>query len=128
MALTEIRTNRSIDTDPPPERRSHSRYAVDDSANIILFKIASRLPGRIVDLSLGGCRVRCHHRFPVGIYTRVETEFRVDGITFRLGGVVQVIHDSHTVGIRFIDMSHRKREHIEQLIKEMQELRTQDAR
>jgi c-di-GMP-binding flagellar brake protein YcgR len=107
------------------ERRSHSRHAVNDSATIILFKIVSRLAGRIVDLSLGGCRIHCHERFPVGIYTAVEIEFKVDGISFRLGGVVQVIHDRRTVGIRFLDMSHRKREHLEQLIREIQEWRSQ---
>jgi hypothetical protein len=97
MTVTESRLK--------PERRNHSRHSVDDSAAIILFKIASRLAGRIIDLSLSGCRIQCHNRFPVGIYTPVEAEFRVDGISFRLGGVVQVIHDRRTVGIRFLDMS-----------------------
>jgi c-di-GMP-binding flagellar brake protein YcgR len=123
---TETRPEPSLAVSPPrPERRSNFRHAVDDSANIILIKIASRLAGRIIDLSLGGCRIRCHERFPVGIYTAVEAEFRVDGISFRLGGVVQAIHDRHTLGIRFLDMSTRKREHLEQLIKEIQESRAQ---
>ena len=117
---TAVRLSQIANLDEP-ERRSHSRHPVDDSATIIFFKIASRLAGRIIDLSLGGCRIRCHERFPVGIYTRVEAEFRVDGISFRLGGVVQVIHDRHTVGIRFLDLSPRKRGHLEQLIKELQE-------
>jgi c-di-GMP-binding flagellar brake protein YcgR len=109
-----------IETRSKPERRNHSRHSVDDSAAVILFKIASRLAGRIIDLSLGGCRIRCHERFPVGIYTPVEAEFQLDGISFRLGGVVQAIHDSHTVGLRFLDMSPRKREHLEKLIEELQ--------
>jgi c-di-GMP-binding flagellar brake protein YcgR len=122
MTDTETRPKPSLATSPPrPERRSNFRHAVDDSATIILFKIASHLPGRIVDLSLGGCRIRCHERFPVGIYTAIEAEFRVDGISFRLGGVVQAIHDRHTVGIRFLDMSHRKREHLERLINELRQ-------
>lgn len=107
------------------DRREASREEVDTTAMIFLVKIASRLRGRILDLSLSGCRIRTDERFPVGIYTRVETEFRLEGLPFRLGGVVQVIHDKHTVGIRFLDMSRRKREQVEQLIEDIREVRGQ---
>jgi hypothetical protein len=66
-----------------------------------------------------GCLIRSDERFPVGIYTRVETEFRLEGLPFRLGGVIQSIRDPHNVGIRFLDMSPRKREQVEQLIAEI---------
>lgn len=115
---------------PPPkagrrERRAQSRHGVDTSAVIYLIKIGSALAGRIVDLSLSGCRIRTNERFPVGIYTRVETEFRLEGLPFRLGGVIQAVHDRdrHNVGIRFLDMSSRKREQVEQLIEELEETR-----
>ncbi len=106
---------------PPPERRLHARHTVDDTAIIFLVNVGSHLAGRIIDLSLGGCRIHCDERFPVGIYTRVETEFRIEGLSFRLGGVVQAIHDRCSVGIRFLDMSPRKREQLEQLIQEIEE-------
>jgi hypothetical protein len=61
----------------------------------------------------------------VGIYTRVETEFRLEGLPFRLGGVVQAIHDRRTVGIRFLDMSSRKREQVTQLIEDIREMKEQ---
>lgn len=105
---------------PPRERRSKQRHSVDETATIVLINVGSRLRGRILDLSLGGCRIRCEARFPVGIYTRVETEFRLEGLPFRLAGVVQAIHDRHTVGIRFLDMSSRKREQVESMILELQ--------
>lgn len=108
------------------ERRGESREAVDTSAIIFLVNVASRLSGRILDLSVGGCRIRTDERFPVGIYTRVETEFRLEGLPFRLGGVTQAIHDRNTVGIRFLDMSSRKREQVEQLIAEIEEMRAGD--
>jgi hypothetical protein len=111
---------------PPPERRNHSRQKVDNSAIVILVKIGSRLEGRILDISLGGCRIQCAHRFPVGIYTRVEVEFRIEGIGFRLGGVVQAIHDRQSIGIRFLDTSQRKHEQLAQLIAEIQVLREQE--
>jgi c-di-GMP-binding flagellar brake protein YcgR len=96
---------------------------VDTLATIFLVKIGSTLRGRIVDLSLSGCRIRTDDRFPVGIYTRVEVEFRLEGLPFRLGGVIQAIHDRNTVGIRFLDLSERKREQVLGLIGEIEQLR-----
>jgi hypothetical protein len=103
------------------ERRWESRQEVDTSAEILLVNVGSRLRGRILDLSVGGCRIHTDDRFPVGIYTRVETEFRLDGLSFRLGGVVQHIHDRKTVGIRFLDLSERKRQQVRDLIAEIAE-------
>jgi hypothetical protein len=39
--------------------------------------------------------------------------------------VVQAIHDKHTVGIRFLDISSRKREQVKQLIEDIREMREQ---
>ena len=111
------------------ERRHQSRHEVDASAAILLINVGSLLHGRIVDLSLSGCRIRTEERFPVGIYTRVETEFRIGGLPFRLGGVIQAVHDRdrRNVGIRFLDVSARKREQVEQLIEEIEEMRSRQA-
>jgi c-di-GMP-binding flagellar brake protein YcgR len=105
------------------ERRTQSRHEVNTSATILLVNVASRIPGRILNLSLGGCSIRTEERFPVGIYTRVETEFHIEGLPFRLGGVVQAIKERQNVGIRFLDMSQRKREQVEHLIAEIAESR-----
>jgi hypothetical protein len=105
------------------ERRRDSRQEVDNSAQILLVNIGSRLRGRIVDLSLGGCCIRTDDRFPVGIYTRVEAEFHLEGLPFRLGGVVQRVFDRKTVGIRFLDLSERKRRQVLDLIAEIAESR-----
>ena len=111
------------------ERRQQSRHEVDTSAAILLINVGSLLQGRIVDLSLSGCRIRTEEKFPVGIYTRVETEFRLGGLAFRLGGVIQAVHDRdrHNVGIRFLDVSARKLEQVEQLIEEIEEMRAGKA-
>lgn len=103
------------------DRRVQSRFDVDTSALIYLINVGSRLQGRIVDLSASGCRIRTNERFPVGIYTRVETEFHLEGLPLRVGGVIQAIHDRQNVGIRFLDMSDRKRTQVEQLIVEIEE-------
>jgi c-di-GMP-binding flagellar brake protein YcgR len=103
------------------ERRLQAREGIYAQATIHLINAGSRLTGNILDLSTGGCRIHTEERFPVGIYTRVEVEFSLTGMPFRLGGVVQVIHDRQTVGIRFLEMSERRREQIVQLIEEMRE-------
>jgi c-di-GMP-binding flagellar brake protein YcgR len=105
------------------DRRAHSRYGVYASAVVYLVKIGSSIQGRVLDLSLSGCRIRTKGRMTVGIYRQVEVEFRLDGLPFRLGGVLQAIHDRSTVGIRFIDMSNRKRDQLEQLILDIEEKR-----
>ena len=123
-----VASSQAPDMEPPKpvklERRAQSRHEVDTSAAIYLIKIGSKIGGRIVDLSLGGCRIRAHERFPVGIYTRVEAEFRLEGLPFRLAGVIQAVHDQERlhVGIRFLNVSDRKREQVEQLIAEIEEM------
>jgi c-di-GMP-binding flagellar brake protein YcgR len=115
---------------PPPvkqERRSQFRHQVDTSVKIFLVRGGGTLSGRIVDLSLNGCRIRTDERFPLGIYTRVETEFRLEGLPFRLGGVVQAIHGPFAVGVRFLDLSDRKREQVAALIEEIDQMHTAQA-
>ena len=104
------------------DRRGQERHELDTFAKILLIKIGCELRGRILDLSLSGCRIRTDERFPVGVYTRVETEFCMDGLTFRLGGVIQAIHDRNVVGIRFLDLSERKRQQVAELICEIQQI------
>lgn len=104
------------------ERRGSRRCDVDTSAIIHLIKVGSKLPGQILDLSHGGCRLRTTERFSVGIYTRVEVEFRLQGLPVLLGGVIQAVHDRNHIGIRFLDVSPRKRVQLTELIEEIQEL------
>jgi c-di-GMP-binding flagellar brake protein YcgR len=103
------------------DRRATHRCGVDTSAVIDLVNVGSKLKGHILDLSVGGCRIKTVEKFPVGIYTRIETEFQLHGLPFRLGGVIQAIHDPKTVGIRFLDMSQRKKEQVAELVAELEE-------
>lgn len=132
-AATRLEPAKTFDAPPaepaalrlvPRERRAQQRHTVDTTVVIHMVRAGAHLQGRILDLSTGGCRIRTAEPFPVGIYTRVETDFHVAGLPFRLAGVVQAIHDRgrFLVGIRFLDMSPRKREQLEQLIAELAEL------
>ncbi len=109
------------------DRREALRHPVDSTASIFLVDVGSRVHGRIVDVSLGGCRIRSEKRFPVGIYRRVEVEFTLDGLPFRLPGVVQSLHDPFTVGIRLLGLSERKREQLTALIEELEEARIAES-
>lgn len=111
----------------PRDRRVQARHEVDTTAIILLVNVASQLRGRIVDLSVSGCRIRSDERFPVGIYTRIEVEFYLQGLPFRLGGVIQAIHGRDTVGIRFLDLSDRKRKQVLDLIDEIEQMRAETA-
>ena len=101
-------------------RRFEPRHDVETTAVIRLVNLAADVQGRILDLSPGGCHIRTDRRFPVGIFRRVEVEFRIEGLPFRLGGVTQAIYDPFNVGIRFLDLSDRKREQLLQLIAEIE--------
>ena len=107
------------------ERRFSPRHVVDTGATILFIDVRAQVSGRILDISMSGCRIRTWERFQVGIYRRVEAEFKVDGLPFRLAGVVQAIHDKFTVGIRFLDMSDRKRDQLAQLMEEIDEMVTE---
>jgi hypothetical protein len=104
------------------ERRAAERHSVDATAVICLVNLGIRLPGRIQNLSPGGCRIRTNERFSVGIYVRVEVDFHLEGMPFRLPGVIQAIIDKHTIGVRFLDLSERKREQLRLLIEELREI------
>lgn len=122
------RDSESLSDSPRQLRRCEHRYALDHRATIHLLSLASRVAGQIVDISLGGCHIRTDHRFPLGIFRRVEAEFCVDGLPFRLGGVTQAIYDPFNVGIRFLDVSERKRVQLLQLIAEIEEQNARVAR
>ena len=108
---------------PGRDRRAQARHSVDTHATVFFIDVRAQITGRILDLSMSGCRIRTDTRFPVGIYRRVEAEFKLDGLPFRLGGVVQSLHDKFTVGLRFLDLSARKRDQLAQLMEEIDEMR-----
>lgn len=106
---------------PHLKRRAHPRFPVDTHATLYLVDVGARLPGRILNLSLGGCLIRTENRFPTGVFRRVEVEFSIQRMPFRLAGVTQGVYDRCRVGIRFLDMSERKRENLAGLLREIEQ-------
>ena len=103
------------------ERREHDRHEIDSIARVLFLSIHSRVTGKVLDLSLGGCRIRAQQEIPVGAYRRVEVEFMVDGLPLLLPGVTTSLHDKFTIGIRFVEMTDRKRNQLQTVIDEISE-------
>lgn len=122
-ASSEMQDSRPQDAQPlkTRERRSHDRHTVDTSVKLLLIKAAITMTGRIANLSMGGCRICTDERFSVGIFVRVEAEFYLHGLPFRIAGVSQAIQDKNTIGIRFLNMSERCRAQLVELIAEIEE-------
>lgn len=103
------------------ERRACPRQKVNAEAVLHLIRSGQCLPGCLLDLSRAGCRIRCRQPFALGIYTRLEIEFLLEGQPLRLVGVVEWVQDpgKREIGIRFLDLSERKRQLIEDLTEDM---------
>ena len=102
-----------------PERRSLPRFAVDEDATLVMVSAGATISGRMFEISLDGCRVRTAGRHPVAAPALIEIIFKVNGIAFRLGGVIEWIEHEQVVGIRFGAMALRRRETLEDLLAEL---------
>jgi hypothetical protein len=86
-----------------------------------LLRDNTQFDGAIAGLSLEGCRFRTAEPFGVGVHIRVEVEFQICGLPFRLAGVIEDVPEKHIVVIRFLEMSFRKRKELAEAIQELQE-------
>lgn len=108
-------------------RRRDARHTVDGPASLTLVHHGANIPCRLVDLSLGGCQICAETPFLAGPMVRVEVVFQVVGEAFRIAGVTQWTRGRQRVGVRFLDMSERKRSALMQLIQEIEEYNTRRA-
>ncbi|HEU5352095.1 MAG TPA: PilZ domain-containing protein [Terracidiphilus sp.] len=113
--------NPQTDAAPPKarNRRSTPRKPVDEPAELRLLHPSCVLACRILDLGLGGCRVRTEDRFLAGIMTRLEVVFTVKGVNFRLTGVTQWTDRRNLVGIRFLEMTERRKDALAEALSEV---------
>ncbi len=104
--LTDVHTVQDLD-------------AKDSPAVLHLVAGEMQFGGNILDLSSTGCVVKLIQPYPGSIRVRVEVDFQVRGLHFRIPGVTEAFHDKHTVEVRFLDISARKKEDLDQVIQEM---------
>ncbi len=105
----------------PSDRRAFPRCAVDEEAGLLLVEHGLRLVCRVLDLSMEGCRIRTAQRLPIGIHVRVEVTFTINGIPFRMAGLIQRSNSEYEVGIRFVDVTPRRKAEWAEVVGEMQE-------
>lgn len=103
------------------ERRKYQRHELQTEATFYLLRPLATVEATILDLSMGGCRLRLGRRIPLDIRLRIEVGFSYEGLPFRVGGVIQAVHSKEEVGIRFVDLSERNQQRIKSLIAEIEE-------
>jgi len=103
------------------DRRQHTRHEVDGTARVRFLSLHSQVVGKVLDVSMGGCRIRSTEVIPVGVFRRVEVEFLVRGTPLLLPGVTQALHDKYTLGIRFVEVTDRKKDQLRAVIEEIEE-------
>lgn len=121
------RTMELAPTRPARERRAHPRLPVALIAAIYLVQCSIRYNGEVENLSLGGCLLRMERRTPLSLFTRVEVSFFHQGMPFRVAGVIQVLHGSERVGIRFLDISPRTGAKLAELMAELEDAQNSEA-
>jgi c-di-GMP-binding flagellar brake protein YcgR len=112
---------------PGRERRLQKRQQLDVGVSIYPIRAGGKVNGVILDLSVGGCRIRTGEKLQVGIHTHVELGFVAQGLPFRVPGVIQSLYGRQQVGIRFIDVTERNREKLQSLMGELEEKATREA-
>jgi len=85
------------------ERRQFARRACRIEAQLTTDGDSAGLPGKITDISLGGCYVEMLSPLPVG--TAIQLSFKLDDAPLRLSGRVSSSQMSMGMGIAFTMMS-----------------------
>jgi hypothetical protein len=101
------------------ERRAYPRQLVEGPAAIVILGQGVGFRCSVLDLSLSGCRLRTGLRFPGSAWDRVEVSFKLRGISLRFMGVIQWIDGRQKVGIRFTNMTPRRRAELAEVLAEV---------
>lgn len=101
------------------ERRTQPRLRCKGVAEIIVLAVDKRMVGTLLDLSVNGCCIETSVPLPPIESPAVEVVLSVDCFTLRLAGVVRNVRQERRAGIEFIDVTKRKGEQIEELVKEL---------
>lgn len=100
------------------EKRQARRYNCPGDAEIVVPGRGLRYPGRIVDLSAGGCFIETTCRLERG--TSVELWMSARGLPLRLAANL-IVRRPNGIGFRFHGVVARKLELIRMLIAELEE-------
>ena len=108
-------------TDADNDRRRSARFSCSGDAKISrLPSDGSILPGKIVDLSLGGCCVDT--TLPIRCGVRAEIVVRVNAASFRALGEVRAIRGPSGSGMEFVQLSAIGKDLLADLVAELARL------
>jgi hypothetical protein len=106
---------------PEKDRRRSARFTCGGDAKISrLPSDGIFLPGKVLDLSLHGCRVDTP--FPIDCGVRAEIVLRVNASSFRAVGEVRAIRDGLGTGIEFVQLSANGKDMLADLVRELAKL------
>jgi hypothetical protein len=77
---------------------------------------------------MGGCRIETDSALVAGIQARVEVSFSIRGLLFRFNGLTQWTDGKHVVGIRFVDLTSRRRADLMEILGEVAEANAAEER
>lgn len=106
------------------ERRASPRLAVEEPAAIVILNQGVGFRCSVLDLSLLGCRLRTGLHFPGSAWDSVEVSFALRGIALRLSGEIQWIDGRQKIGIRFLNLTARRRVELATVLAEVKALHT----
>ncbi len=104
------------------EKRKHPRFKENRYAALKLFRgkkvVNDQIFSVLVDLSLGGCRVRCPSELEIGATVILDIGFEEEIHSFK--GKVRHCGSSHfggwDVGIEFVELSKEKSSFLKKLL------------
>jgi len=106
-------------TDAEKDRRRSPRFSCGGQARITpLPSNGIFLPGRVLDLSLHGCRVDTNMPMDCGV--RAEFIVRVNTASFRAVGEVRAIRGRFGAGVEFVHLSARGKDMLGDLITQLE--------
>jgi c-di-GMP-binding flagellar brake protein YcgR len=102
------------------ELRRSPRLQCSGHAGIQLLPVYEKpCPGKIINLSMGGCLVALKTPLDLVMNETVELLFSVNQMPFRVRGKVRSIRSEILIGFQFSHVSNRVRARLEDLIKEL---------
>jgi hypothetical protein len=109
------------------EQRSSPRYACMGQVAIDRAPGAKPLAGRLIDLSIGGCRIAPGISGDFRINREIEFVLERDVTVFRIRGAVRSTNqDTGEIGIQFTGITQRGRAALEEMIDELKQSNAHD--
>jgi hypothetical protein len=116
--IDQVVINPGIHNRADDDRRRNQRFAC--AGEVKISRLPSDgifVPARILDLSLGGCRVDIN--LPMDRGVRTELLVRVKDATFRAVGEVKAIRGSSMAGIEFVRLGGSGKDILAELVEEL---------